>query len=65
MNDIQTESAEIIRNAIAAYRRHEIIRQDMLDIWRRAGMDAALSADAQALRVTVDPIHEQRGKVAQ
>lgn len=38
----KSEYQQIIDNAIASYQKGEITQQDMLDIWRRAGMDAEL-----------------------
>jgi hypothetical protein len=41
---MSNEHTEVIDNAIAAYQRGEISQADMLAIWRRAGVDAALDS---------------------
>ena len=46
MND---EYKEIIDNAIALYQWGEISQQDMLDIWRRAALDAEMQTTADEL----------------
>ena len=49
MTETEREAQEIIANAKMQYKLGNITRQDLFDIWRRAGMDAELETTASTL----------------